>query len=178
MVVIELNLMKNSSREVKSEAGIRGEVTIKVFEARFDENGVNIGNGKLLETIQFHNKVVASTGGTGRNIILRQLSGDTTFPMEIDSAEIGTGTNAPADSDTALQTPVLTGIPIANTILTASTLTLTLYVTDVQLANGAYTELALRCGTKLFARALISPTLNKSSNQNISVDYTLSLTSS
>lgn len=133
--------------------------------------------GKLKwESPQMENKIVSSSGH-GRNIITRQLSGDTTYGIEVDSAEIGTGTNAPADADTNLQTPTLTAIPIANAIVSNDSVVFTIFITNAQLTNGTYREFALRCGSRLFARALISPAITKSSNENLTVDYTITLSS-
>lgn len=132
--------------------------------------------GKLLwQSKPIENLVVNGTG-YGRNIIVNQLAGVTTYPIAINSASIGTGTNVPADSDTGLQTSVLSGILVSDTVISSNMLTLTFYITDAQLANGTYREFGVFCTGRLFARSLITPVFTKGSNQNISVDYTFTLT--
>ncbi len=131
--------------------------------------------GKLLEEIKVDNLIVLSSGH-GADIVTRQLGNDTTYSMPIDSAEIGTGTTAPAVTDTNLATPVLTGIDIASyDISTPGTVIVSIFIADADLANGTYKEFALRCGSRLFARSLITPNVAKGTNQNLTVDYTISL---
>jgi hypothetical protein len=115
---------------------------------------------------------------TGLNLLMQHLLGDNTFPLEIDSAAIGTGTTAPADSDTSLETPVVTGIPRAIGELTDErTLYLEFFITNDELPNGEYTEFGLFCGTQLFARSLIeSPTYTKNDNQDTLIVYTIQVT--
>lgn len=112
----------------------------------------------------------------GVGVIMRQLAGDTTFPIAITSGEIGTGSTAPTINDTNLQTPVLTGIIIRQKTFTATTCTLKLYITDAELPNGTYREFGLRSGTQLFARSLIASPFVKTTGQNAMIEYQLSIT--
>ncbi len=159
--------------KLNSSVNLKGSFVIKTWCSL---------TGKLLwESKTIENLVVSGAGGYGRNLIIRSLVGDTTYPIEIDGAKIGTGTNTPADADTDLQTPTtLTGItiiPIANTVVSNDSVVISLYVTNTQLPNGVYTEFGLFSNLRLFSRALISPTFTKGSNQNTTVDYTITLSS-
>lgn len=155
---------------MKNKFSIQGSYVIKKWDAL---------TGKLLEESKpIKNLIVSSTGGYGRNIIIRQLASDTTYQIGIDSAKIGTGTNTPADSDTDLQSAVLSNIQVANSVISNNVVVFTFYITDAQLANGTYNEFGLFCDGRLFARSIISPALVKGSNQNLTVDYTLTITSS
>lgn len=155
---------------MKSSLSLKGSYKIKLWDSL---------TGKLIsETESIPNLIVSGSGGYGRNLIIRQLSGDSTYPIEIDSASIGTGTNTPADTDTGLQTSVLASIPVANMVISNDSLLISFFITNAQLTNGTYSEFGIFCNGRLFARSLISPNVTKGSNQNLSVDYTITLSSS
>jgi len=125
----------------------------------------------LRETGWVENLIVSGSAGYGRNILLRQMSGDTTYPLQIDSAKIGTGTTAPVDSDTDLETIVLSGISVASTNLSNDQCEFDFFMTDAQLANGTYKEFGLFMNGRLFARSLVSPVHTKSANEDTTVSY-------
>lgn len=150
---------------MKDLATLKGRMMITTFK-----------NGKKVrETAWMTNKIVSSSG-YGRNLILRELSGDNTYGIEIDSADIGTGSTAPVDGNTALETPTVTGVDIANAVLTAhNELTLSIFMSDTTLANGTYTEFGLKIGTQLFSRIIISPSYSKSSGEDSVFTYVITL---
>lgn len=130
---------------------------------------------KVRETDWMENRIVASDTH-GRNLVMRKLIGDNTYGIEIDSAEIGTGNTAPADGDTALVTPVVTGVTISNAVISdVDEITLSIFMSDGTLANGTYKEFALRIGTKLFSRVLISPNYVKSAGEDSVFTYVITL---
>ncbi len=154
---------------MKNSLTIKGSYIIRTWDAT---------TGKLLsETAPIENLIVSGAAGYGRNLIMRQISGDSTYPIEIDSAKIGTGSTAPSDADTDLQTAVLSNIQVANSALSNDSLVLTFFITDALLANGTYNEFGLFCNGRLFARSIISPAFVKGSNQNATIDYTITLSS-
>lgn len=111
---------------------------------------------------------------TGLNIILQQLLGITTYPMAIDSASIGTGSDAPADDDIDLQTPVVEDIVIAIGEMDGlDTAYMEFFISNDELPNGTYTEFALKCGAKLFARSIITPSLTKADNEDTLIPYSI-----
>jgi hypothetical protein len=132
--------------------------------------------GKVVgETEWIHNMVMRGvSNGTG--IIARQLISDTTYPIGITSAAIGTSATAPAITDTALVAPVLSGIVIRTKTATSTKVTLSFFITDAELANGTYREFGLFCGARLFARSLISPVYTKASGQDAIITYEIDIT--
>lgn len=158
--------MKNEATlQSHGEMQLSGELTITVLE-----------KGRVVEKLgPFKNKVVSSSG-YGRNLLLRQMIGDTTYPIVINSVAIGTGTTTPADGDTALVTPVVSSIPISNTGLSNNILTIDVFVTDATLANGTYKEFGLFMSSRLFSRLLITPNYTKASGQDTLFTYTLTFT--
>lgn len=162
---------------IKNENGLSGSYVIKTWDAsKVKDFKDTLCSEPLSVSKRMKNKIV-STSGYGRNLIMRQLAGDTTYSIEIDSAKIGTGTNAPADSDTDLQTAVLSNIPVANVVVSNDSVLITFFITDALLTNGTYKEFGIYCNGRLFARSLISPNFTKGSNQNATVDYTITSSS-
>lgn len=118
-----------------------------------------------------HNKIMFSLNH-GVNLFLRHLGGDDTYPLELDNCSIGTGTTAPGDSDTDLETPVLEDVPRATIEFTAvDQITTEWFMTNDELADGTYNEFGLFCGTQLFCRSIISPAHTKASNEDTLVEY-------
>lgn len=153
--------MKKTLRDAGS---LKGRYTIKVTDSK---------TGEVLQTLENENLIVRSTG-YGYDLITRALGGDSTYQLEIDSASIGTGNTAPAASDMALVASVLSGIDLVTAEYpTSGQVLLSFFITDGQLANGTYKEFGIFSNGRLFARSLISPNLVKGSNQNITVEYTL-----
>ncbi len=111
----------------------------------------------------------------GIGVAIKRMIGDFTYDMEIDTAEIGDGDTAPAVSDTSLENAILTGISRANQSSTATVATFEFFIASDDLANGDYKEFGLRAGTQLFARALIVPVYTKSSNEDTSIEYQITL---
>lgn len=146
--------------------GVAGHLTISKYR-----------DGELLwRSEPIPNKVVSGSGGYGRNLIARQLAGDTTYPIAINSAAVGSGTTAPADGDTGLATSVLSGISITNIVVSNSSIQVDVFVASGTLPNGTYKEFGLFCTGRLFARILISPNYTKSSGEDTLFSYTLNLT--
>jgi hypothetical protein len=132
---------------------------------------ITLEKGRVLATTGWIKNLVMVGDSNGIGLITKQLFGDTTYPLAITSAEIGTGSTAPAITDTNLVTPVLTAIPIRTKSRTATGVEFSFFVPDGDLPNGTYREFALRCGTQLFARSLISPVYTKASGQDAIVVY-------
>ena len=163
--------MKNNNLKIKSQAGIYGTYVIKTYRA---------GTKELLrQSAPIKNLIVNGATGYGKNLLARALMGasfTTVYPLAIDSASIGTGTNTPASSDTGLQTPVVSGIVTAlGEFNSASEFMLSFYIPSGALANGTYKEFGLFCGRKLFARSLISPSYTKGTSEDTTIEYTISI---
>lgn len=153
--------------DLKSNAGFTGSYIIRKWCSI---------TGKLLwESPVITNKVVASTG-YGLNIIIQQLGNVTIYPIAIDSAKIGTGTSTPVDGDTDLQTPTVTtgtGWIVADRTINNKSVTISFFIASGDLPNNTYKEFGIFCSSRLFARSLITPNFIKGSNQNVTVDYTI-----
>ncbi len=146
--------------------GFFGHLTIK-----------KIRDGKVVDTIgPIKNKVVSGTGGYGRNLIIRQLAGDTTYNIEIDSVRLGDGTTPPADSDTNLGNVLVTGVSITNMVVANNVLTIDVFLSDGNLPNDTYSEMGFFINGRLFSRILITPSYTKASGEDTLFTYTLTAT--
>lgn len=160
-----------NTKPIYEKGTIIGSYVIKTYRA---------GTKELIRQTQpIKNLIVNGSTGYGKNLIARALLGSswtTAYSIVIDSASIGTGSTAPASSDTNLQTPVLTGVTVAfGEFTTASEIILSFFIASASLANGTYTEFGLFCNGKLFARSLITPSYVKGDNEDSSVEYTISI---
>ena len=114
-----------------------------------------------------------SSTGYGRNLILRWMAGEATYPIVINSASLGTGTTAAADGDTNLQTPTVTGIAITDMAVVNNVLTVSVFVPDGDLPNGTYAEFGLLATLRLLIRILISPSYTKATGEDTLFSYSL-----
>lgn len=150
----------------KDGLGLAGTLTI-----------TRMRDGKVIEVLgPYKNKVVTGASGYGRNLILRQLSNDTTYPIVITTISLGDGTAAPADSDTALGNSLVANLSVSDYDLSNNVLTVTTFCTDAQVANDTYAELGLFCSGRLFARILITPNYTKATGEDTIFTYTLTAT--
>jgi hypothetical protein len=155
--------MKNSNN--LDNVGIHGQLTIKTFK-----NGVLVR-----EAGPFKNKVVTSSG-YGRNLILRALAGDATYPVEIDSASVGDNNTAPADGNTALGNSLVALIPITNKSVANNVLTVDVFANTTVLPNDTYEEFGLFCNARMLSRVIISPPYTKATGEDTLFVYTLTMT--
>lgn len=154
------------SLQVKENNGIKGRLRIRKYK-----HGILVAEQK--ET----NKVVSSAGH-GRNLLVRQLTGDTTYGLEIDEGKIGTGNTAPVDGDTDLETAVLSSITVESTTFTNDEATFSFFILDGDLADGTYYEFGMFIGGQMFNRALFTNPYSKSTGEDSRIDVTISLGSS
>ena len=126
---------------------MQGELVIRTYNSK---------TGKLLRKSKAMKNLIVSSNTYGKNIIARQLIGDTTYPLEIDSAKIGTGTTTPALSDTDLQTAVLSGILVADASVANNIATIDFFMTDSELTNGTYTEFGMFMNSRILTRILFA----------------------
>jgi len=129
--------------------------------------------GKVLKTSPWIDNLIMLGTNTGVQLFINRLANILTYDVVLTSAEIGTGTTAPTNADTNLQTPTVTGILIANTVVSTGSVLFSFFIPSGSLANGTYNEFGLRCGTRLFARSIISPPYTKGTNQDTTIEYTI-----
>jgi len=148
--------------DMRDTAHVGGVLTIETFS-----------NGKKVRELgPIRNKVVSSDG-YGRNLLIRQLAGDTTYPIEIDSIALGDGNTTAADGDTALGNSLVSGISITELTVANNVLTVKVFVADGTLANDTYAELGLFCAGRLFSRIIIDPAYTKDTGEDTLFTYTL-----
>jgi hypothetical protein len=149
----------------KDSVHIGGFLTIKTYR-----------EGALVRQVgPFKNKVVSSSG-YGRNLILRQMAGDVTYPIEIDSAALGDSNTAAADGNTGLGNSLVSGIGITNMNVANNVLTVDVFVADGNLPNDTYEELGLFAAGRIISRIIISPAYTKASGEDTLFTYELTLT--
>ena len=148
------------------EFGFRGVLTIRKYR----------GGELCWQSALMRNKVVSGSGGYGRNLVMRHLYGDTTYPLEIDSMSLGDGNAAPADSDTALDNPTVTGVPLTTRALANNVLSIDVFITSENLPNGTYREIGFSCDDRLFSRLLLVPEFTKDEGEDVLFSYELTAT--
>lgn len=145
-------------------ARVAGRLTIKTFR-----------DGELARMIgPFPNRVVSSSG-YGRNLIARQLAGDTTYPLAIDSASVGDDGTAAADGQTGLGNALVEDIPLTSIGATGDTVTVDVFVADANLPDDSYEEFGLFCDGRLFSRVVIDPAYTKASGEDTLFSYELTI---
>lgn len=133
-------------------------------------------NGEVIrESGPFKNKVVTSAG-YGRNLLLRWMAGETTYPIVIDSASIGDNATAAANGDTALGNSLVSGINITNITVVDNVMTVDVFVPDGELPDDTYAEFGLFMTGRLLSRIIISPAYTKATGEDTLFSYQLTFT--
>ena len=128
-------------------------------------------NGEVIrESGPFKNKVVTSAG-YGRNLILRWMAGETTYPIVIDSASLDDSATAAADGDTALGNSLVSGIDITNITVVDNVMTVDVFVPDGELPDDTYAEFGLFLTGRLLSRIIISPAYTKATGEDTLFSY-------
>jgi hypothetical protein len=148
----------------RSRAHAGGFLTIRRFR-----------NGELLSVSDpIPNKVVSSEG-YGRNLILRWMTGEATYPIVIETAALGDDGTAAVDGDTALGNETVADIPLTDSTVSGDELTIDVFVADANLPNGTYRELGFFADGRLMVRIVIDPDYTKVSGEDTLFTYTLAL---
>lgn len=130
--------------------------------------------GDVISISPWMNNLIMKANTLGINLFIRRLGNDMTYDCIITSAEIGTGTAVPSNSDANLQTPILTGIIVVDRTIAPDNVTFSFFIPSVNLPNGTYNEFGLRCGTQMFARSIITPAYVKGTNEDTTIEYIIS----
>ena len=158
--------MKKITKTKDTGLGIVGVLTISKFK----------DGKKIWQSGPIKNRVVSSDG-YGRNLIMRQLAGDTLYPLEIDSASVGDDNTAPVDGNTGLGNSLVAGISITNSITVDDVLDIDVFASDATLPDDTYQEFGLFCGARFFSRVIISPAYTKAAGEDTLFTYQLTLNS-
>lgn len=192
------SIRKHTKIKVSEQNGFAGSYTIRThkegeikYTCDYDEHGkpiigtvkVDIESFKqalgrpLYEHPRVENLVVSGSGGYGRNLVIRALGNDPTYGLAITSGKIGTGTTAPTNADTDIQTVALSGITVQLAEVSDNVIVVSFFIPSASLSNGTYTEFTVHVGgsSRLFARSLITPSFAKGSNQDTTIEYTFTL---
>lgn len=180
--------MKRRKLRLKNGGGVGGSFVIKrhtpgEIKWHRDEQGrVVVDQASLkaamrapLSTSAPVKNLVVSADGYGRNLLIRAMSNNTTYPIGITTGAIGTGTTAATDADTALETEVLDDIAAALFEISNDEVVVSFFIPDGDLADATYNEFAAYMGTQMFSRAIISGGYAKSGvDTTIEYTYTIS----
>lgn len=158
---------------VKENHGIVGKYKIITYKA---------GTKEILRQTPWQKNLIMLGTNTGKSLILQRLAGNNTYSLNITHLDIGTGSTAPAVSDTALTAAVARASTTVATIVGA-TLSLQFFLTDAELANGSYNEIgtfvdgSAGLGTgKIFNHALFGTTYVKATGEDTTIQVDFSLT--
>lgn len=137
-----------------------------------------IKNGKVVrDTGLIKNKVMNSIDH-GVQLLISQMAGDTSNPIDIDTLSVGTGQSARTVTMTDLETPVATNIPYSKREAIGSEWAGDFFILDAELPNNTYYELGIFMHGQLYATALIDGGFSKVSGEDLLVTYKTSLTPS
>lgn len=159
---------------IKDNFKITGRVRIITYKA---------GTKEILRISEWTKNLIVSGTNTGRNLIAQRLASVNTYTLNVTHADIGTGTNPPANSDTQLQTPTVRAA-ITNQIVSNNVVTLQFFFSDALLPNGTYYEFGTfidGTGTlssgKLFNRALFGTAYTKATGEDTTVEVEVTISS-
>ena len=148
-------------RKANSTATASGRFTITKYRAGTDE--------VLYQSPTMSNVVL----NQGLALIANRHVG-TSSPLDITTLEITDDDTAPSATDTALGGTVVDGFQRANQSASGREAALSFFLPDAALPNGTYNKLGVRtAGDVLYTAALIDPSLTKSDNEDIRIDYTI-----
>lgn len=119
-------------QNILEKTGLKGRVRIIQKRAGTDE---------IVAVSSWTDNLVMRGVDTGLDVILDRLGGTLTYSLDLTYADIGTGSTAPAITDTILATPSVRALRAYSSVSGAS-VTLQYFFTDALLANATYREFA------------------------------------
>jgi hypothetical protein len=158
---------------LQEKTGIKGRVRIIQKRA---------GTEEIVAISEWDDNLVMRGVDTGLDVILDRLAGNLTYSLDLTYADIGTGTNTPAITDTTLQTPTVRALRALASVSGAS-VTMQYFFTDAALANATYREFgtfmdgsATISTGRIFNRILFSSPYVKTSgiDTTVEVQFTVS----
>jgi hypothetical protein len=167
--------------KIKEKGKIKGRIRLTTYKAENWFGNLLIWLGlkdrKVLRQWPWKSNLVVLNPNSGLNLFIKHILGDTTYPLEINQGKIGTGDTTPADANTDLETTFLDGIDVAvRTEDDDDEITISFFISDSELTEQEYKEFGVFCGSRLFARSLISPVFDKSVGEDVRIDWNLTLT--
>jgi len=139
------------------------------------------GTGEVLRVSDWYSNLVMLGTNTGRTLVLQRLASINTYSLNLTHADMGTGTNSPATSDTTLQTPIARAA-VAIGSVSGAVATLQFFFSDAVLTNGTYNEFgSFVDGTasvstgKIFNRALFGVAYTKGTGEDTTIELQITL---
>ena len=129
------------------------------------------------ETPWQKNKVMNNTDH-GVQLLIQQMAGITTNPIDIDTLSIGTGSSARTTSMTDLETPVTTAIPYAERTASGNEWAGNFFILDAELPDDTYNEIGIFMHGLMYATALISGGFSKVAGEDLLISYKATITPS
>lgn len=174
MGICYMVIMKNVQIKSPYEGLLaRGRVTIRQYRA---------GTKELLREIVQDNLIMQGSG-TGKDLFIQRLIGVVTYTATINYGCIGTGSAAPAASDTQLAAEVARVVWSTASESGYNQATFQFFFPDANLANGTYNEFGMVVdGTasantgRLFNRALFATPYAKVAGTDTTVQVDITLT--
>lgn len=164
-----------SSKLAEKAGGMLKDYLESRAEAMKEKGEAILDAGYLGLAVEQRNLVVSSAN-YGKNLIAQRLGGTNTYTLNITHGDIGTGSTAPALTDTGLATGV-TRRAIESASVSNNILTIRFFFADGVLANGTYNEFGTfvdgsgSLGTgKLFNRALFSTAYVKATGEDTTIE--------
>jgi hypothetical protein len=149
---------------------------------RLRENIENVKAAYFIRTASENHNLVVDNANHGIDLIIQRLVGVNTYSLNILYGEIGTGSTAPALSDTALTTPTNRAAVGFQQNYGSTEAVFQFFFSDSQLANQTYNEFGTYVdGTstigsgQLFNHALFSPAYAKVAGQDTTIQVTFSI---
>jgi hypothetical protein len=156
----------------KENSAIKGRIRIITTDAK---------TGRILRRTRWMRNLIMLGNDTGKDLILDRLAGTNTYSLNITHADIGTGTNPPAASDTQLQNPTVRAVKTSASV-SGNTLTLQFFFSDALLPNGTYREFGTfvdGSGTistgRIFNRALFGLPYTKASGEDTTIEVQITI---
>lgn len=114
------------------KSGLKGRVRIIQKKA---------GTEEVIGVSDWMDNLIMRGVDTGIDVILDRLAGSLTYSLDLTYADIGTGSTAPAITDTQLATPTARALRAYSSV-SGNTVTLQYFFTDALLSNTTYREFA------------------------------------
>jgi len=140
-----------------------------------------VGTNEILRRSDWCSNLIMLGVDTGKTLILERLAGINTYSLNLTHADMGTGTNPPDASDTALQTPQARA-SVGSGSISGAVATMQFFFADNVLPNGTYTEFgsfvdgSSGVGTgKIFNHALFGVPYTKGSGEDTTIEMQVTI---
>lgn len=133
-------------------------------------------DGKIIRQTNWLDNLVTFAYGNGNSLIMNHLMGTSNVSLEVNIAKLGDDNTAPTDDDTDLGNTLVDDILLSTKTDSTSSLVFTFFAPDASVPEDDYEEVGIFCDKyekKLLARAVISPTFTKSTNEDVQIEYTI-----